>query len=90
MAALLSQKRFIACLGLNPKSFSKLRSHNISQTPWAIPLYSASALDLATTFCFLLLHVTRLPSTNVKYTEVDLLSVIHLAQSASVYPATSK
>jgi hypothetical protein len=48
-------------------------------------LYSASALDLATTFCFLLCHVTKFPPTNVKYPEVDFRSVIDPAQSASIY-----
>ncbi|GMP26440.1 hypothetical protein CsSME_00002869 [Camellia sinensis var. sinensis] len=46
-----------------------------SHTPCAISLNSTSALDLATTFCFLLLQVTRLLPTKVQYPEVDLLSV---------------
>lgn len=48
-------------------------SHNISQTPRAITLNSASAL-LAITPCFLLLPVTKLPHTNMQYLEVDLRS----------------
>jgi len=39
-----------------------------------MPLNSASALDLATTDCFLLFQVTIFPPTKVKYLEVDLLS----------------
>lgn len=34
-------------------------THIISQDVWTIALYSGSALDWATTFCFLLLHVTK-------------------------------
>jgi hypothetical protein len=44
---------------------SNLLSQRSSQRPLAIPRNSASALGKATTFCFLLLHVTRLPPTNV-------------------------
>ncbi|PRQ38174.1 hypothetical protein RchiOBHm_Chr4g0410851 [Rosa chinensis] len=50
---------------------------------------TASALDLATTFCFLLRQVTRFPPTKVKYPDVERLSVLSPAQSASVYPTTS-
>jgi hypothetical protein len=48
-------------------------------------LYSTSALLLATTFCFLLCHVTIFPQTLVQYSNVDLLSMTEPAQSASVY-----
>jgi len=65
MAALLSQNKFISELGAIPISVSNLLSQRSSQRPLAIPRNSASALGKATTFCFLLLHVTRLPPTNV-------------------------
>ena len=55
-----------------------------------MPLNSASALDLATTGCFLLLQDTRFPPTKVNYPEVDLLSSFEPAQSASVDPSTFK
>ncbi|KAI5569292.1 hypothetical protein POPTR_012G087700v4 [Populus trichocarpa] len=66
MAALLSQNKFISKLGVKPIFMSSLLSQRSSQRPLAIPRNSASALDNATTFCFLVLHVTRLPLTNVK------------------------
>ncbi|XP_028093655.1 uncharacterized protein LOC114293732, partial [Camellia sinensis] len=37
------------------------------EIPWATALNSASALLLATTFCFLLRHVTRFPPTKEQY-----------------------
>ena len=41
----------------------------------AIAQYSASALDLATTFCFLLFHDIKLPQMNTQYPDVERLSV---------------
>lgn len=61
IAALLSQYNFIGdSIGFFNSS-SILCSHRISQTPFPIARYSASALLRATTFCFLLLQVTRFP-----------------------------
>jgi hypothetical protein len=88
IAALLSQKRSISQLGAKPISVNNCLSQRSSQKPLAIPQNSASALDKATTFCFLLLHVTKFPPTNIKYPDVDFLSEIFPAQSASVYPST--
>nr|GEY73123.1 hypothetical protein [Tanacetum cinerariifolium] len=48
------------------KKVRSLRTHKTLVIPLAIPQNSASALERATTFCFLLLHITRFPSTNVK------------------------
>jgi len=45
---------------------------------------STSALDLATTDCFLPRQVTRLPPIKVQYLEVDLQSMIDPTQSAYV------
>ena len=42
--------------------------HRASHNPWARARNSASALDLETTFCFLLRHVMRLPP---RESEVD-------------------
>ena len=39
-----------------------------------IARYSASALDLATTFCFLLFHDIKLPPIKTQYPEVERLS----------------
>ena len=50
----------------------------------AIARYSASALDLATTSCFLLFHDIRLPPIKTQYPEVERLSVGESAQSAYV------
>ena len=44
------------CIGVGittPKSQRRDWTHNISEAVWAIALYSASALEQATTFCFL-------------------------------------
>jgi hypothetical protein len=60
-------------------SCNKFLIHNSSHTPLVIPLYFASALDLVTTPCFLLCHVTRFPPTNVKYLAVECLSSIEPA-----------
>ena len=66
MAALLSQQTFIGD-GLEIfNSSSILFIHITSQIPWATDLNSASALLLATTFCFLLHQVTRFPPTKVQ------------------------
>jgi len=49
-------------------------SQTSSQAAEAIVLYSASALDLATTRCFLLFHEIKLPPMETQYPDVDLLS----------------
>ncbi|KAM0017917.1 hypothetical protein Hdeb2414_s0027g00693371 [Helianthus debilis subsp. tardiflorus] len=76
----------VGSVGGKPTSVRSFRIHSISVRPRAIPRNSASALDRATTFCFLLLQVTRFPPTKVKYPDVDLRSPLSPAQSASVYP----
>ena len=86
IVALLSQNKLISLVGAKPISVNKFLSQRSSHKPFAIPLNSVSALDKATTFCFLLLQVTRFPPTNVKYLDVDFLSVIFPIQSAFVYP----
>ena len=84
IVALLSQYRRLACVWWQLSSLKIFLIHRISVTSFAIPLNSASALDRATSFYFLLFHVTRLPLTRVKYPEVDFLSSRSPAQSASM------
>ncbi|RDX69364.1 hypothetical protein CR513_51530, partial [Mucuna pruriens] len=48
--------------------------HNLSHIPCVVARNSASTIDRATIFCFLLLQVTRFPPKNIQYLEVDLLS----------------
>ncbi|BAU03137.1 hypothetical protein VIGAN_UM017800, partial [Vigna angularis var. angularis] len=67
----------------NFNSLSNCLSHTSSQVADAIALYSASALDLATTLCFLLFQDIRLPPIETQYPEVDLLSEGEPTQSAS-------
>ena len=83
IAALLSQYRRLACVWWKPSSPRSFLIHRISVTPFAIPMNSASALERATTFCFLLFQVTWLPPTRVKYPEVDFLSSRSPAQWSS-------
>ncbi|PNY08645.1 E3 ubiquitin-protein ligase bre1-like protein 2-like protein [Trifolium pratense] len=61
----------------------KTESHVSSQAVAATARYSASALNLATMFCFLLRHEIRFPPMRTQYPEVDLLSAGEPAQSAS-------
>ena len=89
IAARLSQYKLISTLGWYPISLIKLRNQRSSHRPFDMPRNSASALDKATTFCFLLFQVTRFPPTKVKYPDVDFLSEPP-AQSASVYPSICK
>ncbi|RDX94890.1 hypothetical protein CR513_22679, partial [Mucuna pruriens] len=48
------------------------------QIPCTIARNSAAALDRATTFCFLLLQVTKFPPRMVQYLVMDLLSITDL------------
>nr|GFD35111.1 hypothetical protein [Tanacetum cinerariifolium] len=63
----------------NPISDTSFLIHNASASPLAIPLNSALVFDNDTTFCFLLLHVTRLPPTKEKYLDVDRRFPLSLA-----------
>ena len=74
IAALLSQYILISVSIGYPSSSNNLFIHSTSHNSLVIPLNSASALDRATTFCFLLFQVTKFPPTKVKYPEVDFLS----------------
>lgn len=61
MVDLLLQWTWIALWGIKLSPFRIILTHNLSQIPWARDLSSASVLDLATTFCFLLLHSIWFP-----------------------------
>ncbi|MFS7936280.1 hypothetical protein Hanom_Chr05g00413701 [Helianthus anomalus] len=67
-----------------PMSSRSFLIQRTSLSPRAIPLNSASALDRATTFYFLLLQITRFPPTKEKYPDLDLQFPLSPAQSASV------
>nr|GEU60915.1 retrovirus-related Pol polyprotein from transposon TNT 1-94 [Tanacetum cinerariifolium] len=54
-----------------PISVSSFRINNTSVIPLVIPRNSASAFERATTFCFLLRHVTRFPQTKSKIEILD-------------------
>jgi len=54
-------------------------NNSISQIPNAMALNFASALDLTTTFCFLLLQVTKFPQRKMQYPKVDLVLSIEPA-----------
>ncbi|MCI66169.1 hypothetical protein A2U01_0087427, partial [Trifolium medium] len=67
----------------NLSCWSNCLSHISSQAAAAIARYSASTLDFATMFCFLLRHEIKFPPMGTQYPEVDLLSADEPAQSAS-------
>jgi hypothetical protein len=52
--------------------------------------YSDLALDREITFCFLFFQLTKFSRTKTQYPEVDLWSMVHPAQSASVYTYIDK
>ncbi|MFS7906785.1 hypothetical protein Hanom_Chr01g00063321 [Helianthus anomalus] len=56
----------LVSFGGKPISSSSFRIHRTSTKHLVIPLNSSSTLERATTFCFLLLQVTRFPPTRVK------------------------
>ncbi|RDY07787.1 hypothetical protein CR513_08048, partial [Mucuna pruriens] len=75
IAELLSQNNFIAPSYFTLRSSRIIFIHIPSHIPYAMARNFASVLDRATTFCFLLLQVTRFPPRNIQYPEVDLLSI---------------
>src|SRR5579862_5093367 len=83
-AAWLSQMSFICSSFPNLNSRRRCFSHMSSHVARVIARYSASALDLATTSCFLLFQDIRLPPIKTQYPEVERLSVGEPTQSASV------
>ena len=63
---LLSQYDLMGPSHLIRRPLRIILSHNSSQIPCAIALNSASALDLTTIGCFLLLQVTKFPPRKVQ------------------------
>jgi hypothetical protein len=53
-------------------------------------MYSASAVERATEFCFFEAHDTRDLPINWQVSDVVFLSILHPTQSASEYPIKSK
>lgn len=80
----LSQYKVIGPWELNPNSLRGLESKESHKSYFPMTQNSASTLDIAITSCLLLRYVTKVPPTNVQYHDVDLLSSIEQAQSASV------
>jgi hypothetical protein len=80
IATLLSQYNLIGSLESNPSSFKSIFNHNVSFSLGAMALNSTFALDLVTTYCFLLCHIIKLPPTNVHV--VYRLSIIEPSQFA--------
>jgi len=68
----------------NCNSLSNYLSQISSQIAEAITLYYVSALDLATTLCFLLFQEIKLSPMETQYPEVDLLSDRDTTQSTSI------
>lgn len=56
-------------------------THIISQAVWAIALYSTSALDRITTFCFLLRHLTKRTITGSRSSIIMVSSPISIRKS---------
>lgn len=76
IAAWLSQWRVMGALLVIARSFNKAFNQINSQVVDTIALYYAPALDLATTFCFLLFHVTRFPPMNVCGFPIQMLACL--------------
>ena len=76
-------------LSLIPKSLSCCLIHKIWAQQLPAVMYSASAVDSATEFCFLLNHEIRLTPKNWQVPLVLFLSNLHPAKSVSEYPNKS-
>src|ERR1044071_5110282 len=73
-----------------PKSLSCCFNHRIWEQHEAAATYSASAVEVATEFCFFEAHEIRQGPRNWAVPEVLFLSTRWRARSASVYPTRSK
>ena len=80
-------------MGTVLKDIPKSSSCCLSQSTWeqqaAAAMYSASAVERATEFCFFEDHDTRQGPSSCAVPEVLFLSLMCPAQSASVYPTRS-
>ena len=84
-AAWLSLLMSVGGRSVRPISFNSDDIHVTSQHAIVMALYSASAVDLATTDCFLVFQEMGESPSNTQYPEVDLRVVGQLAQSLSQY-----
>jgi hypothetical protein len=89
IAAWLSLCNSVDLLESNPNSWRRSLNQTITLVAEVMARYSVSALDLATTYCFLFFHVTRFPLMNIQNPVLDLRSIGFPSQSASVYPIKS-
>lgn len=71
---LIITKQSYSSVILYLRSSSTIFIHNNSQTPCVIARNSMSALNQATTFGFLLLHVTRFPPRIIQYQDVNFVN----------------
>ena len=85
---MLSLYRHIGSFMSTPRSSSTHLSHTASHAATAAPMYSASVLDSAIVYCFLLLQEIAPLAREKTYLDVDCLSTLYPAQSASVYPSS--
>ena len=84
-AAWLSQYNFINWTSQNFNSWTSCLIHTKSLVTRAIALNYASALDRATTLCFLLFQETIFPAKDAQCPVVDCMSMGQPTQSASLY-----
>lgn len=82
----LSSYMTVGALQLIPISGSNFLSQIASHAPWQCEMYSAYVDDKLTVDCFLNDQLTTLPKTLKTYPDVDFLSFLSPAQSASVKP----
>ncbi|RDX69186.1 hypothetical protein CR513_51733, partial [Mucuna pruriens] len=73
IAELLSQNNFIGPSYFTLRSSRIIFIQNPSHIPCTMARNSAFALDRATTFCFLLLQVTRFSPRNIQYPEIEYI-----------------
>lgn len=83
MVDLLSLYSFMGGAVLKPRDCNNYFNRISSHATIAIDLYYASTIDHATTDCFLLFQLTRLPPMMQQYPLIDFLSLTFPAQFAS-------
>ncbi|PKU84544.1 hypothetical protein MA16_Dca020008 [Dendrobium catenatum] len=74
----------------SPRSRICCFNHSTCATQLPTAIYSASAVESATEFCFLLDQETNDCPMNWQVPEVLFLSILHPAKSESEYPRISK
>ena len=88
LLAILSVKILIGFLNLN-NYCNMFLIHKTFLIHSDVLMYSASAVDVATIDCFLLVQQIGLLPIKIIFPDVDFLSLISPAKSASVYPIIS-